>query len=433
MMNGRDITDSDLLLFYMEHLLSNLLPFWKRAVDSKGGIFTCFNNAGTKLLSHDKYTWSQGRFIWIWSRIAHLCDQGIIEDSSDRYLLEAERAIDFLLNHAILANGNCAFILSEEGAPKESIPGEGFDTSFYADCFVILGMAEFARVTRRTEILDRALRLYDTLVRRTKGQDLRSEPYPIPQGLRAHSVSMILLNVTQELFEALRALRHPQENELREACEQHAKEVLGVFRTSDGFVREMVVDSSTTFDTEDTVLLQHFNPGHTLEDMWFVIHASRQLEKPEWIPLAVQSVKKALELGWDREYGGLLRFVDKDGTVPRGTHTGDPYEKLILETWDTKLWWPHSEALYVTLLAERVTGWSEYGRLYQQMHDYVFRTFPNPDRNTGEWIQIRNRTGDPVNKLVALPVKDPYHIIRNVLLIIELLSNPNSFSGGTQP
>ena len=35
--------------------------------------------------------------------------------------------------------------------------------------------------------------------------------------------------------------------------------------------------------------------------------------------------------------------------------------------------------------------------------------------------KIRTREGRPQEKVVALPVKDPYHIIRNVILIIELL------------
>ena len=30
--------------------------------------------------------------------------------------------------------------------------------------------------------------------------------------------------------------------------------------------------------------------------------------------------------------------------------------------------------------------------------------------------------GEPQEKVVALPVKDPFHIIRNLILIIELLS-----------
>jgi hypothetical protein len=46
---------------------------------------------------------------------------------------------------------------------------------------------------------------------------------------------------------------------------------------------------------------------------------------------------------------------------------------------------------------------------------------PHPDGEVGEWIQIRDRQSMPVETVVALPVKDPYHILRNVLLILELL------------
>ena len=51
----------------------------------------------------------------------------------------------------------------------------------------------------------------------------------------------------------------------------------------------------------------------------------------------------------------------------------------------------------------------------------TFRTFPNPNPKIGEWIQIRNRLGEPESKVVALPVKDPFHIARNLILIIDLL------------
>lgn len=38
-----------------------------------------------------------------------------------------------------------------------------------------------------------------------------------------------------------------------------------------------------------------------------------------------------------------------------------------------------------------------------------------------EWIQIFNRNFEPESKIVALPVKVPYHITRNLVYIIELL------------
>ena len=58
---------------------------------------------------------------------------------------------------------------------------------------------------------------------------------------------------------------------------------------------------------------------------------------------------------------------------------------------------------------------------FKKIHDYVFKTFPNSDKNIGEWIQIQNREGKPIDKVAALPVKDPFHILRNMMLLIEIL------------
>jgi len=78
--------------------------------------------------------------------------------------------------------------------------------------------------------------------------------------------------------------------------------------------------------------------------------------------------------------------------------------------------------LYTTLLSYSLTKDEEFISLYNMAHDYVFKTFPNSDSEIGEWIQIRDRRGEPINKVVALPVKDPYHILRNMILIVELLA-----------
>ena len=43
----------------------------------------------------------------------------------------------------------------------------------------------------------------------------------------------------------------------------------------------------------------------------------------------------------------------------------------------------------------------------------------------GEWIQIRQRDGSPLNKVVALPVKDPMHVARAFILCIDLLRRWN--------
>lgn len=409
----------NLSAFYQKHLLNELLPFWTKAVDREyGGVFTCFDNRGKKLLSTDKYTWSQGRFVWLWSRLAQLCQQGLIAGDSGQYLAEAKQAACFLRNHAILDNGNCAYLLNREGQKKEPVPGQGYDTSFFVDCFVILGFSELARSSSDQDFLKVALVLYDQVTTRLRLGSVRSEPYPVPAGYRAHSTPMIMLNVSQELSVTLKKFSHNRAGEIEQAARHYLEQIMEDFYQDDMIAEILSVDDSDS----SSVFVRHRNPGHAIESMWFVMTSAVQAGRNDYVNKAAAVVEKAFQLGWDKDYQGLLRFVDRDGGPPRGKRTGLSYEKLILDTWDAKLWWPHSEVLYTSLLAYELTGRVEFLNMYRQAHRYIFTTFPNPDQEIGEWIQIRDREGQPMQKVVALPVKDPYHIFRNVLLIIELLA-----------
>jgi N-acylglucosamine 2-epimerase len=403
---------------YRHHLHDVLLPFWLRAVDVEhGGVFTCFDNTGRQLVSTDKYTWSQGRFAWLMGRLARLARQGLIQGDAVHYLEIALHTTRFLKAHAFLPDGSCAYLLTASGKPKESIPGEGHDISIFADCFVILGLAETGRAAQDPELLDIALRTYHQVTRRFEAGGYRSEPYPIPVGFHAHAFPMIFLNVSQELASVLQEAGHGQAEEVTRKSEYYLQQIMQNFFQDDHTVAELVSDYG-----HDTLLARHYNPGHTLEDMWFILTEALRLKDERLIRQANEAIKRAFELGWDAEHGGLFRFVDREGGFPRGRRIGGKLETLILETWDTKLWWPHSEALYATLFAYTLTKDPATLELYARAHRYAFMTFPNPDREVGEWIQIRDRSGEPLQKVVALPVKDPFHIVRNVLLVLSLLT-----------
>lgn len=419
-----------LLIFYRSVLRQDLLPFWERAVDPvRGGVYTCFDNRGERRLSSDKYTWSQGRFLWIWSRLADLCARKLADGDPNLYMEQAERTYRFLRRHALLPNGNCAFLLTEDGEPKEPIPGYGYDTSFYADCFVILGYTEYGRVAGDREALRQAALLYESVERRLRAKKVRSEPYPVPDNLASHGYSMIMLNAAQELADAWRSADGGQAERFRHRSAAYMDDIMMRFRDSQGRIREVLAaDEAAERDENERLLLRHLNPGHSLESMWFVMREAAVTGNSESIRKAIVSVKRALALGWDDEYGGLLRYVDKEGGPPSGRRTmgdngAERFEALIETTWSMKLWWPHSESLYAALLGYRLSGDDELADWYERLHRYTFAVFPNDDKSVGEWIQIRTREGEPSEQVVALPVKDPYHILRNVMLIIELLSD----------
>ena len=260
-----------LLKFYREHAVSDLLPFWWKAVDIRnGGIFTCFDNAGAKLVSRNKYTWSQGRFVWLWSRAARMISASMLPGDAAQYLREAERTVAFLTQHVFLPNGNCAYVLSES---REKIEGELSDTSIYADCFVLLGFSEYVLAARDSHVLDRAFEVYDRIRARLARGSFRTEPYPIPEGYRSHSVAMMLLRVTQILADAAQTLDHPRREAMVEETVRCASEILEVFCRPDGGVWELIPLEKRL---EGTVLARHATPGHIFESMWFVIRTALQ-------------------------------------------------------------------------------------------------------------------------------------------------------------
>lgn len=405
---------------YRNLIENDLMRFWEKAFDTEyGGIYTCYTNDGTTRLSDDKYVWSQGRMLWVLSRLCEMHDRGIVSINRQNDQKQADKTYRFLLEHALLdGEGVCAYLLTRDGNKKESIPGKGYYTSYFVDCFVLMGFMEYGRVFGYREPIEKALAIYDKMMGFLNRGDIRSEPYPVMPGIRAHSLPMILCNVCDVCVPALRRFDHPRAQELADAGRRYASETLTkFFDPGIGMVREMISDNPAF---EDSVLLRHLAPGHTLEDMWFCMDMAGgdpALEKRIY-----SLVETGMEIGWDSQYGGLFRFIDIAGGSPRGKSLDDPYEKLLVDTWDTKLWWVHSEALYVTLRSYLQTGSEMFLKLYQKLEEYVFNVFPNPNRDIGEWIQIRSRDGKPLNKVVALPVKDPYHILRNSMLILEQLT-----------
>ncbi len=172
-----------------------------------------------------------------------------------------------------------------------------------------------------------------------------------------------------------------------------------------------------------SLLATHVTPGHAIESMWFVMEQALSHDRGDAVEKAKAVIAASFRAGWDDAYGGLFRYVVPGPTGPRpvGSPRG-PFETLITDTWDGKIWWPHSETLYATLLAAEATGDAGMRELHDKMFAYTFATFPNPNAAVGEWIHIRGREGTPIPTVMGLPVKDPYHVTRNLLLLVELLA-----------
>ena len=400
-----------------------ILPWWDEHGDDDvfGGVLTCFSNRG-ELQSTEKYTWSQGRWAWLCTEIARDAAAGLLDADSALWSRRAIQTAQFLVDHALLDDGHTVFRLEQRGEALPSGPNGELSTSVFADLFVALGIAGAAALPEcpsdlKRRCTDAADLILDSAARRIADRSALSEPYPVPVGFSDMAGSMTLLHVGAEVSRLLGS-----DIGIRVFTEALAELVGG------GRGEPMLAESrwwefrpDAAADV-DALLARHKTPGHLLECIWMVVHAAdaamESVTVPAWLPdLAI----RALELGWDEHKGGLFRYIDQDGGAPCGRSLGqDRYEALVRSTWDTKLWWVHTEAMYATALLAQRFGRGDLAAWNRRITDYTLATFPDPAGQ--EWIQIRDRSGHPLDRVVALPVKDPFHIARSLLFLNRLES-----------
>ncbi|GIK41414.1 MAG: N-acylglucosamine 2-epimerase [Chloroflexota bacterium] len=379
----------DLLAIYRAELLERVVPFWlEYAIDRQhGGILTCISDEGW-VLSPDKYMWSQLRAIWTFSALYNKIEP------RPEWLDAARHIFDFVKRVGRDEQGQWVFCVSKEG---DILQGA---TSIYADGFAIYGLTEFARASGDPAAIDLALATYENVQRRlARPGSYKTEPYPLSEGVKAHGISMIFCLVFHELGHFL------NRPDIVEAGLYHAREVMDVYRRPEQkLLYEFTsLDGSLIASPQGRAIV----PGHAIESMWFMIHIFQSLGDTERIQQAVETIKWHVELAWDDEYGGLLLARDAAG--------GTPWWKFA----DSKIWWPHTEALYALLLAYEISKEQWCLDWFEKVHNYAFSHYPVTPY--GEWIQKLDRQGRKITETVALPVKDPFHLPRALIYCIQVL------------
>jgi N-acylglucosamine 2-epimerase len=374
---------------YRSLLLDGIVPFWSRnGLDAEhGGVLSCMAEDGTPI-SGDKYIWSQARWVWVCSALYNLIER------RPEFLDWARGTIEFLLKHGRDGQGRWVYHTTREGRIIEGA------TSIYSDCFVVYGLSEYCRAVPDQELLSLARSTFASICQRIEAPGFaETAPYALPPNRRNHGVPMILTEVASELG------RTTGDAAIEAAADDFASRVMRHFvRPQRRCLLEFLdYEYREVAPPEGTFVM----PGHAIESMWFVIHHALRRNDQATIQRAIEVIRWHLELGWDKEYGGLFLGADIEGHPP------------FMPNSDLKLWWPHTEALYALLLARSLTRERWCDEWYARVHEWSFSHFPMP--KVGEWRQRLDRQGQPLQRFVALPVKDPFHLPRSVILAIQLL------------
>ena len=382
---------------YRTELTENVIPFWEqRSPDPEyGGFFSCFDREGA-LYDSTKYTWIQGRFVYMF---ALLYDR---IEPRETWLQASRRGVEFIRQHCFDDSGRMYHAVSREG--QRLMP----PWTIFSECFAIQAMCQYALASGESAWLEQAQELFWRTVELAQTPDLDGTSYPEAPQLIGHNVPMILLNLVQMLQEAEPDPRYKQVSDemMHRILDLHV-------HPEERAVFENVRPDGTLVDSPMGRLL---NPGHAIESAWFLLHEAQYRQDETIRDRALQMIDWSLAAGWDEQYGGLLYFVDFKG-----------FPSVFLE-WDMKLWWVHVEALYALLLGHYLTGREDLLEWFERIHAWTWEHFP--DREYGEWLGYLHRTGKPAVTAKGNAWKGFFHIPRALLLIAELLEEMISEEAG---
>lgn len=377
---------------YRTLLLEGIAPFWLRhGVDREyGGVLSCMSEDG-RVLSGDKFLWSQARSVWTFAALYNRIE------ARPEFLEAAANSVRFLLAHGRDREGRWVYRTTREGRVIEGA------ISVYADCFAVYGLSEYYRAVKDPAILDVALGTFARIRERVEAPGFRDvAPQQLPPNRKAQAIPMILTEVANEL------LGTTGDRTLEPFIDTQVGRIMNCFlRPERKLLLEYLDEDYRPLPGPEGTFVE---PGHAIECMWFVLHVARRRNDRDLIARAVEAIRWHLEAGWDPEYGGIFLGIDAEGNQPYLPHS------------EKKVWWPHTEALYALLLAWDLTRQEWCLEWYEKVHDWSVAHFAMPE--LGEWRQRLDRAGNPVTEVIALPVKDPFHLPRAATLIVQL-TTPN--------
>ncbi len=384
----------ELARHYRNSLLNDVIPFWMNHAPDRehGGFLNCLDRVGS-VYNTDKAMWIQCRAVWTFSKLYNEVEH------RPEWLEAARNGYNFIQKHAFDSDGRMFFVVTREGRPLRR------SRYLFTETFGVIACAEYSRASGDQDAAQKAKDLYRLLIDLYKAPG-RLTPKVIPETRRSkvHAMPMILLATSQEM-------RKIDESPIyNEVIDLSLHEVLHHFLSPDEkALFETVGPYGERLNSPEGRCI---NPGHAIETSWFMMHEARHRNDQSLLNSALDILKWSLELGWDKEFGGIFYFVDIEGK---------PTEQL---EWDMKLWWPHTEALYALLLAHHLTSDPLYEEWYEHVHEWSFSHFPDPQH--GEWFGYLHRDGSVSSQLKGSMWKGPFHLPRALLYGWKVLDEMKS-------
>ena len=376
---------------YKTELLDSVLPFWlNNSIDKEyGGYFSCLDRDGS-VYDTDKFIWLQGREVWLFSMLCNKLGK------KQEWLDAAIQGAEFLKKYGHNGDYDFYFSLTREGKPLVE------PYNIFSNTFACMAFAQLAKATGSEEYAEISRRIFKRILeRRGNPKGKWSKAVPGTRPMKDFALPMIICNMALEVEDII---NDPQQ--LEKTIDECLHEVLDVFYQPDlGCMLENV--SSLDNSRLDCFEGREINPGHDLEALWFIMNLGIRRNNKALIDKCVEISLSVIEMGWDKEYGGIFYFLDSKGA---------PQQKL---EWDQKLWWVHIESAIAMIKGYQLTGNKECLAWFEKLDEYMWSRFKDPLHP--EWFGYLNRRGEMLLPLKGGKWKGCFHVPRGLFEIWQIL------------
>ncbi|GAA4057026.1 AGE family epimerase/isomerase [Amphibacillus indicireducens] len=382
-------------------LTERILPFWMKLKDEKhGGLYGRVDFDLNVDQNADKGGIVTTRFLWTFSAAYRVTkDKQYLEMADHMY----QFLIDKLIDHD---HKGIYWLLDYQGQPKDT------RKHIYAQSFAVYALSEYYRVTKKQEVIDLALEIYELM--ETVGFDQASQAYKeefnreweeVPNEMLSENgvIAEITMNTHIHILEAYtnlyKAYPTPELKARLEALLQvHYEKVyqndthfLGVF-----------------FDKQWNSIIDLKSFGHDIEAAWLMDDTIRTLgiENEPYRQMII-----------DISYNISDYAIQPDGSLINEEENG--------ELDYTRVWWVQAEAIVGFYNAYQRTGDQVFLDRINGLWEYIKQSIHDP-RPGGEWYWSIEPDGTPTERDLVEPWKASYHNARMALELIERMDKNDS-------
>lgn len=385
-----------------EELNKNILPFWLKQMDERGGFYSLSDFSGNVDTSAPKGGLLHSRVLWTFARAARMF-RG--DEKGTQYYKAAQHAHNFILKQLTDDEfGGLYWMTDEAGAVTDDCK------HLYNQAFGVYALAEWYDTCGEKAVLEQAIAISQKIELHARDkvnggymESFNRQWQRTPNQLICDTESVVSdksMNTHLHMLEAYSRLYdvHPVE-----WLKESLIEMIGI-------LTEQMLDERSSyiqfFSADWQAESKNHSYGHDIEGSWLIWEAAAKV-CPEDMKFKVRKII----LNMVEEV--LLNGIDTNGAVLNEWKEGRYIDA-------DKVWWAQPEGVVGFFNAYQLTGNEKYLKVVQGIWRFVQDHFV--DSVNGEWHSQTDRWGTPRENAPKLePWKCPYHNGRGCMEIIDRL------------